>query len=174
MPEELINTNGYNAPEEAPKNGKIRVKMICPLFAGAVMEADSVLLPALDGDILILPERAPLFLSLRPGRMIVYNKGEQPISFLISSGIAEIRRNLCPVLAWGGREEKIDASIIAQHLEAALKVFPSCRSALAKTEAAARISFFKMVLEELNYDEKTAPPVDKKKKRQRLIDTLGV
>lgn len=174
MPEELINVNGYNKPEEAPKNGKIRVKLICPLFPGMTMEADSVLLPALDGDILILPERAPIFFSLRPGRMIVYNKGQKPVSFLVSSGICEVRRNLCPVLAWGGREEKIDATLIAHHLETALRAFPSYRSTIAKTEAASRIAFFKMVLEELHYDEKTAKPYDKKKKTPRLRETLGM
>lgn len=174
MPEKLVNVNGYNEPEEALKNGKIRVKLICPLFPEVTMEADSVLLPALGGDILILPDRAPIFCSLRPGRMIVYNKGEIPVSFLVSSGICEIRRNLCPVLAWGGREDKINAEMIGQYLKMALRAFPDYKSDIAKTEAASRIAFFKMVLEKLHYNEKTAESFDKKKKILRLKDVLGI
>lgn len=138
--------------EEAPKNGKVRVKLICPLFPVATMEADSVLLPAVDGDILILPERAPIFFNLTAGRMIVYNKGQKPISFLVSSGICEVRRNLCPVLAWGNYEDKIDVEAVARQLAKAENVFDSYRSGLGKTEAASRIDFFKKVLEELHYN----------------------
>ncbi len=149
-------------PEVSPKNGKVRVKLICPLYPVATMEADSVLLPAVDGDILILPERAPIFFNLKAGRMIVYNKGEKPISFLVSSGICEVRRNLCPVLAWGGYEEKIDAEQIAKQLEKAEQVFASYRSGLGKTEAASRIDFFKKVLEELHYEQKKTDSGKKK------------
>ena len=67
-------------PEEAPKNGKIRVKLISPLKEVFSMEADKVLLPAVDGDILILPDRAPIFISLKAGRMVIYNKGEENIN----------------------------------------------------------------------------------------------
>ncbi len=134
-------------PEEAPKNGKIRVKLICPLYPVATLEADSVLLPAVDGDILILPERAPIFFNLTAGRMIIYNKGEQPISFMVSSGICEVRRNLCPVLAWGQYEEKIDRAAVEERLEKARKVFRNYRSDVGKSEAASRIEFFKKILE---------------------------
>ena len=145
-------------PEESPANGKIRVKLICPLYPVTTMEADSVLIPAVDGDILILSNRAPIFFNLTAGRMIVYNKGEKPVSFLVSSGICEVRRNLCPVLAWGGFEEKIDAEKIAKQLKKAEEVFAGYRSGLGKTEAASRIDFFKKILEELDYhptDEKS-------------------
>ncbi len=136
-------------PEEAPKNGKIRVKLICPLYPVATLEADSVLLPAVDGDILILPNRAPIFFNLTAGRMIVYNKGEKPVSFMVSSGICEVRRNLCPVLAWGQYEDKIDKETVEKRLAKAHKVFKTYRSDFGRTEAASRIEFYKKVLEEL-------------------------
>ncbi len=135
--------------EESPKNGKIRVKLICPLYPVATLEADSVLLPAVDGDILILPNRAPIFFNLTAGRMIVYNKGEKPVSFMVSSGICEVRRNLCPVLAWGQYEDKIDRASVEKRLAKAHKVFKTYRSNFGRTEAASRIEFFKKVLEEL-------------------------
>ena len=93
--QEVAQTNAQNKPEPSPANGKIRVKLITPLFESHIVEADSVLLPALDGDILILPDRAPIFFSLRPGRMIVYNNGEEPIKFLISSSLKSNSTSPC-------------------------------------------------------------------------------
>ncbi|MBO7244943.1 MAG: F0F1 ATP synthase subunit epsilon [Alphaproteobacteria bacterium] len=176
MPETkpALNPFGYNPPEESPKNGKIRVKLITPLFEATVIEADKVLLPALDGDILILPDRAPIFFSLRPGRMIVYNEGQEPICFLVSSGVTEVRRNLCPVMAWGGREDKINPYKIKEQLDAALKALPSVDS-IAKTEALARINFFKMVLKELKFDENAQQTSSTKKTNTQITpEDLGI
>ncbi len=172
-PSKALNPFGYNPPEEAPKNGKIRVKLITPLFEATVIEADKVLLPALDGDILILPDRAPIFFSLRPGRMIVYNQGEEPVSFLISSGVCEVRRNLCPVMAWGGREDKINPIKIKEQLDAALKALPASDS-IAKTEALSRINFFNMVLKELNFKEENSKTTKGQKKNLQMTpEDLG-
>ena len=136
-------------PEKAPPKGKIRVKLICPLYEVAVLEADSVLLPAVDGDILILPERAPIFFNLTAGRMIVYNKGQKPVSFFVSGGICEVRRNLCPVLAWGAEEEKIDVKKIEAQLQNAQNALKDYRNDLGKTEVASRIDFYQKILEAL-------------------------
>lgn len=166
--------NVQNKPEPSPENGKIRVKLITPLFESYIVEADSVLLPALDGDILILPNRAPIFFSLRPGRMIVYNDGEEPIKFLISSGVCEVRRNLCPVMAWGGREDKINPEKIKRQLDIAIKALPSTHD-LAKSEALSRIEFFKMVLKELNYqDSNTTYTPSKKDTLKMQAEDLGI
>lgn len=172
--EPMINTN-ENQPEPSPENGKIRVKLITPLFESYIVEADSVLLPALDGDILILPDRAPIFFSLRPGRMIVYNQGQEPIKFLISSGVCEVRRNLCPVLAWGGREDKINPEKIKKQLEMAIKALPSTHE-LAKSDALSRIDFLKMVLNELNYeyDKNVKLPTGKRDTFKLSEEDLGI
>lgn len=159
----VLMSGNQNQPEPSPKNGKIRVKLITPLFESYIVEADSVLLPALDGDILILPNRAPIFLSLKAGRMIVYNKGEEPIHFLVSSGVCEVRRNLCPVMAWGGRLDKINPERIEQQLKVALRSLPTTHS-LAKSEALSRIEFLEMVLKELNYHSTETQTLSKKTK----------
>ncbi len=161
-------------PEQAPENGKIKVKLICPLFPVMEKEADSVLLPGLEGDILILPERAPLFLPLRPGRMIIYNKGEEPISYLLSRGVCEIRRNLCPVLAWGGREDKIDAHMIAEQLEVAGRGLENSKSGIAKREVISRIEFFKLVLKELHYEPQPLDGKEKNKRKRFDPSALGI
>lgn len=142
MPEQI--------PEQAPVSGKIKVKLICPLFPITETEADKVLLPAEGGDILILPDRAPIFLALRPGRMLIYRDNAVE-SYLISSGVCEFRRNLCPVLAWGGAEDKIDPHQIALQLSLANEAIGTAHSFLSRTEIAARIEFFKMILQEKKY-----------------------
>lgn len=147
---EALQTTGLPA-EPTPNNGKIKVKLICPLFEVISVEADKVLLPAENGDFLVLKDRAPIFISLKAGRMIIYNEGQEPVSYIISRGICEIRRNLCPVLAWGGRENKIDPKIIAGHLKEAEKMMSDISSNLKKHEVATRIEFFKKILEELKY-----------------------
>lgn len=136
-------------PEEAPPKGKIRVKLICPLYEVAVMEADSVLLPAVDGDILILPERAPIFFNIRAGQMIVYRKDEKPVSFFVSGGLCEVRRNLCPVLAWGVQKDQVEVEKIEILLQNAQNVLKDYKNELGKTEAASRIAFYQNILNEL-------------------------
>ncbi|MDR2902552.1 MAG: hypothetical protein LBU87_05555 [Lactobacillales bacterium] len=139
-------------PESAPEEGKIRIKLISPLFPVTELEANSVLLPGAVADILILPDRAPLFISLRAGRMVAYLDGKEPVVFLISAGVAEVRRNICPVLAWGGRMDKIDPHFIAKHLEKAQEAMTHLRYSLEKSEMQSRIDFFKFVLDEMKYD----------------------
>lgn len=167
-----LQTTGLPA-EPGPNNGKIRVKLICPLFEVITVEADKVLLPAQNGDFLILPERAPIFISLKAGRMIIYNEGKEPLSYLISRGICEIRRNLCPVLAWGGKEDKIDPRIIAGHLKEAERAMKEVVSSIEKHEVIARVEFFKNVLQELNYiPDGTETSLDMKFDVQKLKEVL--
>lgn len=150
MPDQKKESVSFSQPEKAPEAGKIKVKLICPLFLVTEVVADKVLLPGEKGNILILPDRAPIFLSLRAGRMLVY-RGDKVDSYLISSGVCEFRRNLCPVLAWGGLEEKIDPYQIALQLTAAGEAIDNAHSFLARNEIASRIEFFKMILSEKGY-----------------------
>lgn len=138
-------------PEKAPTNGKVKVRLICPLYEVVEMEADSVLLPGSEGDILILPERAPIFVYLRAGRMIVYNNGQKPISYFVSAGVCEVRRNLCPVLAWGVREDKVKPENILAQLAESEAALGALKSDMAKREVISRIDFFKTILDLLNY-----------------------
>lgn len=169
MPDKKKESVSFSQPEPAPEAGKIKIKLICPLFLVTEIVADKVLLPAEKGDILILPDRAPIFLSLRAGRMLVY-RGNQVDSYLISSGVCEFRRNLCPVLAWGGLEEKIDPYQIALQLTAATEAIDNAHSFLARNEIASRIEFFKMILIEKKY--RSEEYADRRDKMKRLSPEL--
>lgn len=140
----------FGKPELSPLNNKIKVKIISPSYPVAELAADRVLLPSVNGDIMILPNRAPIILTLRPGRLIVYNnEKKEPITFLVSKGVAEIRRNLCPVLAWAGQEITMKAERIRERLENTQKMLAEAKSDLERTELSELIDFFKFVLKEL-------------------------
>ncbi len=142
---------GFGEPEPSPLHDKIKVKIISPSYPVAELSADRVLLPSVNGDIMILPNRAPIILTLRPGRLVVYNNNEkEPTTFLVSKGIAEIRRNLCPVLAWAGKEVEMKIDRIQKRLTDAEEMFKNSESSLARQELSEQIAFFKFVLKELS------------------------
>lgn len=140
----------FGEPELSPLNNKIKVKIISPSYPVAELAADRVLLPSVNGDIMILPDRAPIILTLRPGRLVVYNNDQkEPITFLVSKGVAEIRRNLCPVLAWAGQEIAMKTERIRERLEKTQKMLAEAKSDLERAELNELIDFLKFVLKEL-------------------------
>ena len=64
-------------------------------------EVDQVNLPGSDGDMGILPNHAPLFTTLRPGRLS-YEKGDEVIELVVSYGYAEVTDNRVTLLAESG------------------------------------------------------------------------
>lgn len=61
-------------------------------------EVDQVNIPGAEGDLGILPDHAPLFTTMRPGRFS-YQKGEEEIELVLSHGYAEVTNNRVTVLA---------------------------------------------------------------------------
>ncbi len=61
-------------------------------------EVDQVNIPGIDGDMGILPNHAPLFTTMRAGRFS-YEKGEEVVELVVSSGYAEVTENRVTVLA---------------------------------------------------------------------------
>jgi len=136
-------------PEQSPRNGLIRLRIISPIEEIASLEVERVLLPALAGDILILPNRAPCFITLKTGKVMATlpKKGgqEQIRTFFISQGICEVRRNLCPVLAWGIAEEAVNLEEIEKQLKAEEKKLSSLKERTLP-ETTVRMEFFKNIL----------------------------
>ena len=77
---------------------------------------DQVLLPLTSGPALILPRHAPLFSAVKVGEIIITNAGQEE-TYFVSSGIAEIRRDICAVCAWGIKASDINPNEIRQRLE---------------------------------------------------------
>ena len=102
--------------EQGPQKGKIKFKIISPLSLVVETEVDKVLLPLSSGPALILPRHAPLLSAVKVGKIITTNAGKDEVYF-VSSGIAEIRRDICAVCAWGIKESDVKPAEIRQRLE---------------------------------------------------------
>lgn len=103
-------------PETLKVEGKMNIHLISP--TGVIVDdiADKILLPTENGPLMILKGRAPLFVQIAVGPMWIYNKGQRPICYYLSHGVAEIRRDICSVLAWGVLADKIDKERARRHL----------------------------------------------------------
>lgn len=102
--------------ETQPKQGKIKFKIVSPLALVVETEVDQVLLPLSNGPTLILPRHAPLLSAVKVGKIITTNVGQKE-TYFISSGIAEIRRDICAVCAWGIAQKDVKPDEVRQRLE---------------------------------------------------------
>ena len=55
--------------EPSPSAGRIRVKIICPLYSVIETEAVQVSIPGWMGERTIIPGQAPLLTAVRPGHL---------------------------------------------------------------------------------------------------------
>ena len=131
------------------EKSKIKVSFASALNEIPPQEADSVLLPAQQGDILILPNRAPLFILLKCGKVVLKNNKESKIVY-ISSGISEIRHNTCPVCAWFVEESQASVSQAQQQISLLQEELTKAHSALQKTQINQRLELWELILKEKN------------------------
>ena len=103
-------------PEAGPSKGKIKFKIVSPLALIVECEVDSVSLPLIAGETLILPRRAPLLAAVKTGKIITTNAGKKEVYF-VSKGIAEIRRDICAVCAWGIAKKDVKPEEIKIQIE---------------------------------------------------------
>ena len=69
-----------------------------PFKVSRTAAVDRVQLPAVNGDITILPNRAPILLLLRNGLLQVLDKDGKPTErYFVKGGIADVARNRCAV-----------------------------------------------------------------------------
>ena len=133
--------------EEGPQKGKIKFKIVSPLSLVVETEVDKVLLPLSSGPALILPRHAPLLSAVKVGKIITTNNGQDE-TYFVSSGIAEIRRDICAVCAWGIKESDVNPNEIRQRLES-LQNHPT-HSVGEKQIAEGLISFLKGIQKACN------------------------
>ena len=136
-------------PEDlGPSAGKIRVKITSPLSPVADLEADSVEIPTPGGRRLMMPKTAPLFCLVRSGKVIVHQETKAPIVYRVSSGICEMRRGICAIMAWGAETDKLDRKKTEILLAEARQALPNFGSGEAGREIQDRISFYQLILKE--------------------------
>ena len=136
-------------PEPAPDIHHVRVKIISPEKTVLVAEVDKVLLPCFNGNLMILPRRAPCFCAIKAGKLLLYDKGKV-ISVIVSDGVAEIRRNICAVLAWGVLSDNIKSPEVEAQLAAAEKLLKTIHTSEKQREVLARVRFLELLKAELD------------------------
>lgn len=132
-------------PETLKVDGKMNVHIISQTKSVLNDVADKILLPTVNGNMMILKDRAPLFVSLVAGIMWIYNKGQKPVPYYISSGVAEIRRNICSVLGWGVKADSINKEKLHAWRLSLEGELPKIHSASLKKQATERLAFLKML-----------------------------
>ena len=136
-------------PESSPDIHRVRVKVISPEKTVLVTEVDKVLLPCLNGDMMILPRHAPCFCSLKSGKLLLYDKG-QVTPVIISDGVAEVRRNICAVLAWGILPENIKRPEVEEQLASTEKLLKTLHTSAKQAEVVKRLQFLNLLVAELD------------------------
>ena len=134
------------AEDLSPSAGKLRVKITCPISPVLDMEADFVQIPALEGERVILPSRMPLFCMLNQGKVVIYREGHPKMTYLISKGVCEVRRDICAIMAWGMRVDEIRENRIKELMAEAEKVLPTINSRYGEREIQNRVLYYKMLL----------------------------
>ena len=130
----------------------IELEMVTPERVALRGSADFVVLPALEGEMGILPGHEPFWVELKAGELRV-SQGEEVRRFAIAGGFAEIARDRASVFAETAEmAEEIDAEAARQELEKART--ETARKdidplTLAAAEAAIRLAAVKLRVAEL-------------------------
>ncbi len=114
--------------EEKNVSGKLHCQVVTPEKRTVDVDANFVLLTAVDGQIGILPDHAPLLCELTPG-MVKIVVGDRPDYYFVAGGFAEVLDNNLTILT----SEAVHASDI--HADEIQKRLEELRSATPQTEA---------------------------------------
>jgi F-type H+-transporting ATPase subunit epsilon len=79
-------------------SNQITLEMVTPEKVAWSAPADFVVLPALEGEMGVLPGHAPFLVQLAPGEVRVTEKGEVK-SFAVSGGFAEVKDGVVSLFA---------------------------------------------------------------------------
>jgi F-type H+-transporting ATPase subunit epsilon len=109
------------AETHSPSTSGLQCVVVTPERAVLDEPADFVVLPMFDGELGVLPGRAPLIGRLGFGELRV-RKGDQVEHFYVDGGFAQVRANVVTVLtATAMPTNDISADAAREALEAALK-----------------------------------------------------
>jgi len=78
---------------------RIELEIVSPEKLILSRKVDMVVVPGAEGDIGVLPRHSPMITAVRPGSIVIFEKGEVSDRFFIAGGFSEISENRCTVLA---------------------------------------------------------------------------
>ena len=134
------------AEDLGPSAGKIRVKITCPLMVVADMEADSALIPAVKGDFLVMPKKAPMFFLLKEGEVAIRRNGKADKVYWVSHGVCEVRRDICAIMAWAEEKTSVRIDKIKAELVLGEKVLPTLPAGKPRESIQNRLDFYRFIL----------------------------
>lgn len=132
--------------DQGPLSGRIRVKITSPARAVADLEAVSALIPAEEGNRLIIPRKAPLICLIRQGCLIVNCPDGKRQVYCVSSGICEVRRDICSVMAWAVGQDEIDRPRAEERLKETQIALRTLAAADKRQELIDRADFYRFLL----------------------------
>ena len=83
----------------AERQGKIELEIVTPKRVLFSESTDMVVIPGSEGDFGVLEGHAPFLSQVRPGTIDIYDGDKVSVQIFVEGGVAEIRENLCTVLA---------------------------------------------------------------------------
>lgn len=132
--------------EQGPTVGCVHVKITCPDRSVADQDAVSVLIPAEEGNRLIIPRKAPLICLIRQGYLVINCSDGKSETYCVSDGICEVRRDICSVMAWAVRRDEIDRARVAEQLKETQIAMQTLGTSVKRQELADRANFYRFLL----------------------------
>jgi F-type H+-transporting ATPase subunit epsilon len=118
---------------------RLTLELVTPEKVAWSAPADFVVLPALEGEMGVLPGHAPYLVQLAPGEVRVTDKGETR-RFAVSGGFAEVKDDKVELFAETAEmSDQIDAARAQQALEKAKAVVKPGLDPMQLAEAEAAI-----------------------------------
>lgn len=78
---------------------KLIFELVTPEQLLASAETDSVVIPATEGEMTVMPDHAPTMTTIRPGMVKFRNSENKEFKFLVFHGFADIQGEHCTLLA---------------------------------------------------------------------------
>ncbi len=140
----------------------LTLELVTPERVALTEEADSVVLPAFEGEMGVLPGHEPFMVQLNPGEVRVERDGEHK-SIAVSGGFAEILNNKISVFAETAEmSEEIDEERARQALEQAKerrKLKSADSMTLAQAAAALKRAQVRLKVMDQRRRPKKSPPL---------------
>lgn len=118
-------------------SGTFRLSVVTPEREVLATEARFVALPAYDGEIGILPNRAALLTRLGSGTLRVEESSGAKRSLFVSGGVAQMLDDKLTLLTQEAREPESITADVAQQAHTAAAALPRATDAQAETRARA-------------------------------------
>lgn len=127
------------------------LKLLTPEKPFMVKEVEQLLVPAEEGDVAVLPKRAPYMLKMRQGLVRATLHQGKASEIFVDGGYAKIRDNGCTILTtYAVDRQTANKSLFKALLEKRKKVLQETKVESLQKLLQGQIRFFEMVIASLS------------------------